>query len=285
MLKLAAAISPPGRPGDNSAGMRDGDRAAVLVPTHAPTRRDFGKKLPVPANGIALGGIGSDVVVDQAQDSGSRLEIRSVESSTDGYFKWTAHGVGRVTINGEKCANRGLRSGATIRVVDTFFRFLCGPDLEEQYHETIYRLMICDFPTGLANARYLREALTRELSRASISGKSLAVASLQFESPINIATASSHDILEPVARVIRGQAASQDWIAARGDDLEIIIVAPRTSAASLKHQLQTWLQTTATSSLVNVGLAQSDSALLEQTDIIRIARESATIWHNVCSSS
>lgn len=266
-VKVAAALGPPDS-GNKPAGMRFGGPSAALLVLHAP-RAHLGKLLEVHAH-FALGGADSDFVVEGAAASGSRLEIVSLgEKGAHGEAEWRAHAQGSVTINRKAVTQHTLVAGDELRVVGMFFRFLCGTDVQRQYHEGIYQLTIRDFPTGLHNRRYLQEALERELFRAARNESRLAVAVLDWEPNPEMA---SHDLLGAFARRIREGAPREFW-AARNAEHEIVVVAPGTSAAELERTVREWLRGCPEPN--RLGIAEADGASRDSLAVIAAARGKA----------
>ncbi len=249
--------------------MRDRRSTGLLVVTYTESRRALGTKLEVPTTGLVVGGDGSDFEVERAEESGSRLVIRRAHGAAEKDHEWEADATGRVVINGERLAHRTLISGDEIRVVDSFFRFLCGTELEQAFHETIYRMTMRDMPTGLANERYLRHALDREASQALRDGKQLAVVALQLESALPMADAS-HDIVRALANEINRDAPG-DWLVARGGEFEVVVVAPGLSSPDLESRARDWLRTCSQPNL---------SHLLGVADLGDIARDASALLAN-----
>src|SRR4051812_36919988 len=59
-----------------------------------------------------------------------------------------------------------LRDGDLIKIGRTIFKFLTGGNIENAYHEEIYRLTTIDGLTQIFNKRYFLEMIERELSRS-----------------------------------------------------------------------------------------------------------------------
>jgi diguanylate cyclase (GGDEF)-like protein len=59
-----------------------------------------------------------------------------------------------------------LKDGDYLRVGNCIFRFLSGGNVEAEYHEEIYRLIIIDALTQAHNRRAMLEFLDRELTRS-----------------------------------------------------------------------------------------------------------------------
>lgn len=74
-----------------------------------------------------------------------------------------------------------LASGAQIRLGKVVLQFLEGGDLEREYHETLYRMMVSDGLTGVANKRWFMENLQRELVRARRHKRPLCLAMLDLD--------------------------------------------------------------------------------------------------------
>jgi two-component system, cell cycle response regulator len=86
--------------------------------------------------------------------------------STNGTF------VNDVMIRG----SAALHDGDYIRVGNCIYRFLVGGNVENEYHEEIYRLTIIDALTQTHNQRFMLEFLDRELVRSNRHARPLALA-------------------------------------------------------------------------------------------------------------
>lgn len=70
-------------------------------------------------------------------------------------------------VNDEAITERPLGNGDLIKVGRTILKYLSTDNIEAAYYEEIYRLTTIDGLTRCFNGRYAREALVREVSRAS----------------------------------------------------------------------------------------------------------------------
>jgi GGDEF domain-containing protein len=210
---------------------------------------------------LSVGYSHDDVEVQGAEASGTRAHVVPSSSSSDSDARpWLARGVGRVHLNGVPLAKARLKTGDHLRVVDTYFRFLCGNDIDSQYYEAIYHLTIVDFPTGLHNARYLHEVLEKELARSLAQGSALAVATVQVEGTDGRVMAS-HDILGSAASTLRRHV-SRERVVARSNDLEIVVVCPGAGCEQVEEELTAVLQPVlADGKRVRLGVAASRSGL------------------------
>ncbi len=70
-------------------------------------------------------------------------------------------------VNDEPVENRLLHDGDLIKVGRTILKYLSSNNIENAYHQEIYRLTSVDGLTRCFNKRYFKEQLIREVSRAS----------------------------------------------------------------------------------------------------------------------
>jgi GGDEF domain-containing protein len=167
-------------------------------------------------------------------------------------------------------------AGDAIRVENTFFRFLCGRDVDSQYHETIYHLTIVDFATELHNARYFLEALNKELERASHTRSVLVVATIQFERDA-ASGAASHDVLRGVASALRRHL-SREQVVARSGDLEITVVSPDGSPEAVDSALRAAVHPLGSQTAhMRLGVASSQTGI-DSSSLLAQSRANARPW-------
>ena len=70
-------------------------------------------------------------------------------------------------VNDEPVSERALGNGDLIKVGRTILKYLSTDNIEAAYYEEIYRLTTVDGLTRCYNARFAKEALVREVSRAT----------------------------------------------------------------------------------------------------------------------
>jgi GGDEF domain-containing protein len=258
------------------AGSAGASRGAALVVTVAAGCARLGLRLHVSDSGISVGSAEDDLEVEGAEQSGSRVQIiRRANLGDSDANEWVAKGFGRVQHNGTAFSERSLSTSDAIRVENTFFRFLCGADLDTQYYETIYHLTIVDFATGIHNTRYLMEALENELERARNTGSVVVVATILLEQTEILA--ASHDILENVTRSLRRHV-SQEQIVARSGDLEITIVSPDSSPEPVEAALRASLRSLSSGTpRMRIGVAASEAGT-EPAALLAQARSNAQPW-------
>jgi diguanylate cyclase (GGDEF)-like protein len=69
-------------------------------------------------------------------------------------------------VNDVLVENRKLRDGDLVKIGRTILKYLSGGNVEQAYHEEIFRLTTYDGLTKCFNERYLKDQLAREISRA-----------------------------------------------------------------------------------------------------------------------
>ena len=258
-LEEAPALVPPKSGNGAGTSFRGEGSGAALVITYAAAGVGLGKRMDVRSDGIAVGHGNVELEVPGAAESGSQLRIERDVFDAE-CRNWFALGVGAVRLNGHGLSRAALKSGDGLRVVDTFFRFLCGEDLDHQYHETIYHLTILDTPTGLHNARYFREALERDLARARNEGTRLSVATIQFEVGSDRRCIASHDVLGEAAVLLRGHV-HRDEVVARSEDLELAAIFPNVDPEEVRERLSALFRPLGEGLAMRLGVAASDAEL------------------------
>lgn len=111
-------------------------------------------------------GRGEDCEVQIDEQSVSRRHAR-VELGTDSFVVADLQSTNGTFVNDAPVIRAKMTDGDYLRVGNCIYRFLCGGNVEAQYHEEIYRLTIIDALTGAHNRRSMLEFLDRELSRSA----------------------------------------------------------------------------------------------------------------------
>ena len=125
---------------------------------------ELGKKYNLNAASMVIGRSSKcDIQIDQESisrnhskivNTGKSILVRDL-GSTNGTY-----------VNDEPVDEYVLRDGDLIKIGRTIFKFLTGGNIENAYHEEIYRLTTVDGLTQIFNKRYFLETLEREIARA-----------------------------------------------------------------------------------------------------------------------
>jgi len=204
-----------------------GDGGACLVQIYGAT---LGRKYEL-ASSVLLGrGDECDIVL--TTDSVSRkhalaepcpagTRLRDLDSTNGTY------------VNDEAVQDVTLRHGDLVKVGDTIFKFLVAGNVEQAYHEEIYRMTIMDGLTGAYNRRYVQEYLEREVSRARRYERELSVIMIDLDHFKNVNDTYGHltgdFVLREVSDLARRRIRREEVFGRYGGE-EFCLVLPETSA-------------------------------------------------------
>ena len=169
---------------------------------------ELGKKYNLNSASLVIGRSSKcDIQIDQESisrnhskivNTGKSILIRDL-GSTNGTY-----------VNDEPVDEYVLRDGDLIKIGRTIFKFLTGGNIENAYHEEIYRLTTIDGLTQIFNKRYfLGDAGARDGARAALPAR--AVAGDVRHRPLQ----EGQRQLRPPGRRLRAQAAGADGAARR----------------------------------------------------------------------
>src|SRR6476469_5704094 len=194
---------------------------------------DLGKKFNLEAPAIIIGRSSkSDIQVDQESvsrnhakiiNTGKTIILRDL-GSTNGTY-----------VNDQLIDEYVLRDGDFIKIGRTIFKFLSGGNIENAYHEEIYRLTTVDGLTQVFNRRYFLEQLDREVSRAKRYRRSLSLVMFDIDRFKGVNDSFGHlagdHVLKHLASVIKTRIRRVDVLARYGGE-EFAIVLPEIDNAN-----------------------------------------------------
>ena len=194
---------------------------------------DLGKKYNVDAKSVVIGRSSStDIQVDQESvsrnhckliNTGQTIMLRDL-GSTNGTY-----------VNDELVDEYVLRDGDFIKVGRCIFTFLVGNNIENAYHEEIYRLTTIDGLTQVFNKRYFIETLEREMGRAQRYRRHLSLIMFDIDHFKEINDTYGHlagdHILRQLAATIKSRIRREDILARYGGE-EFAIVLPEIDRAN-----------------------------------------------------
>lgn len=193
---------------------------------------DLGKKYAINQREIVIGRSSkADIQVDQESvsrshskiiNTGKTLILRDL-GSTNGTY-----------VNDELVDEYMLRDGDLIKIGRTIFKFLSSNNIENAYHEEIYRLTTVDGLTQIFNKRYFTETLEREMSRASRYRRDLSLVMFDIDKFKLINDTHGHlagdAVLKQLAAVVKTKIRREDMVARYGGE-EFTIVLPELDVA------------------------------------------------------
>lgn len=204
------------------------NRNACLVHIY-PTGPSMGKRYAISEEPLVIGRA-SDCDIRINDHSVSRRHAR-IQPGIDGYFAVDLQSTNGTYVNDLPASMYKLKDGDYLRVGNCIYRFLMGGNVENDYHEEIYRLTIIDALTEIHNKRYLMEFLDRELARTSRHRRPLSLLLIDIDRFKSINDRFGHlggdFTLRELAVRIKGNIRREELFARYGGE-EFAVVLPET---------------------------------------------------------
>jgi len=139
-----------------------------------------------------------------------------------------------VVVNDRRVTETELRSGDRIALGKVVLKFLRGHDVETQYHETIYAMMVTDGLTGIPNRRHFADALARDLARSQRHARPLALVLFDIDHFKRVNDTHGHlagdAVLREIAARVRATIRADEVLARWGGE-EFAVLLPESDAA------------------------------------------------------
>jgi diguanylate cyclase (GGDEF)-like protein len=243
---------------------------------------DLGKKFNLDQASIVIGRSSkADIQIDQEAvsrnhcrliNTGKAIMLRDL-GSTNGTY-----------VNDELVDEYVLRDGDLIKIGRCIFKVLTGSNIENSYHEEIYRLTTIDGLTQVFNKRYFVETLEREIGRAQRYRRELSLIMFDIDNFKKINDAYGHlagdHVLKQLASVIKARIRREDILSRYGGE-EFTIILPeidRGNALSFADKIRTLVERTVfrfeetdIPVTISIGVASIAAELKEPHDFIRVA--------------
>jgi diguanylate cyclase (GGDEF)-like protein len=195
-----------------------------------PTGPGMGTRYALADSPMVLGR-GTDCDIRINDHSVSRRHAR-IQPGADGYYAVDLQSTNGTFVNDVPASICRLKDGDYLRVGNCIYRFLAGGNVEAEYHEEIYRLIIIDALTDIHNKRYLLEFLDRELSRSARYGRPLALIMFDIDRFKSVNDDLGHlggdFTLREVAACVKSSIRKEELFARYGGE-EFVIVLPETN--------------------------------------------------------
>ena len=243
---------------------------------------DLGKKYNVDRPSVVIGRSSkADIQIDQESvsrnhckliNTGKSVMLRDL-GSTNGTY-----------VNDELVDEYVLRDGDFIKIGRCIFKFLSGNNIENAYHEEIYRLTTIDGLTQVYNKRYFIETLEREIGRAQRYRRDLSLIMFDIDNFKHINDTYGHlagdYVLKQLAAVIKARIRREDILSRYGGE-EFAIILPEIDAYNslqfaekvrrLIEKATFRFEDTDIPVTISIGVASIRVDLEDPNDFIRIA--------------
>jgi two-component system cell cycle response regulator len=179
-----------------------------------------------------------------------------------------------------------LRDGDLIKIGRTIFKFLTGGNIENAYHEEIYRLTTIDGLTQISNKRYFMETLEREIARGHRYQRSLSLVMFDLDHFKNINDTYGHlagdYVLKQLASAVKLKIRREDLFARYGGE-EFAIVLPEIALPTAmtfaekirqlveRHEFR--FEKTAINVTISIGVGSTDERETKSETLIKRADE------------
>lgn len=188
---------------------------------------DLGRKFNLTRAQIIIGRSSkADIQIDQEAVSRNHCKIINSNGSIVLRDMGSTNGT---YINDELIDEYLLRDGDFIKVGRCIFKFLSGSNIENAYHEEIYRLTTVDGLTQIYNKRYFQETLEREIGRAQRYRRDLSLIMFDLDRFKLVNDTYGHlagdYVLKHLATVVKQHIRREDVLARYGGE-EFAIILP-----------------------------------------------------------
>ncbi|HSA24489.1 MAG TPA: GGDEF domain-containing protein [Myxococcota bacterium] len=172
-----------------------------------------------------------DIQIDQ--ESVSRMHAKILVDSVEPLVKDLGSTNGTL-VNDLPIHETRLRNQDYLKIGRTIFKFLSGNNVENLYHDEIYRLTTVDGLTQVYNKRYFMETLDREMSRCQRYGRDLSLVLFDIDHFKQINDTFGHltsdYVLKELAGLVKANIRREDFLARYGGE-EFAIVLPEIDKA------------------------------------------------------
>jgi diguanylate cyclase (GGDEF)-like protein len=243
---------------------------------------ELGKKYNLESRSMIIGRSSKcDIQVDQESVSRNHCKVMNTGKSVLLRDLGSTNGT---YVNDLPIDEHVLHDGDLIKIGRTIFKFLTGGNIENAYHEEIYRLTTVDGLTQIYNKRYFLEVLEREISRSHRYSRQLSLIIFDIDHFKKINDNYGHlagdFVLKHLATAVKGSIRREDIIARYGGE-EFAIVLPEIEsynaqrfAEKIRHLVEKTVfrfEDTDIPVTISVGVATSTAETQSTEEFIKIA--------------
>ncbi|MBC8133712.1 MAG: GGDEF domain-containing protein [Deltaproteobacteria bacterium] len=245
---------------------------------------ELGKKYNLNSQSVVVGRSSKcEIQIDQESisrnhskivNTGKTLLVRDL-GSTNGTY-----------VNDEPIEEHVLRDGDLIKIGRTIFKFLTGGNIENAYHEEIYRLTTVDGLTQISNKRFFLETLEREIARAHRYQRALSLVMFDLDHFKRINDTYGHlagdYVLKQLASAVKQKIRREDLFARYGGE-EFAIILPEIAVAAaltfaekvrqLVEEQEFRFENTSIDVTISMGVAGINENVREVDALIKLSDE------------
>jgi two-component system, cell cycle response regulator len=225
----------------------------------------------------------ADICIDQEAVSRTHCKIMNAGGSVLLRDMGSTNGT---YVNDELVDEYVLRDGDFIKVGRCIFKFLSGNNIENAYHEEIYRLTTIDGLTQIYNKRFFLETLEREIGRAQRYHRELSLLMFDLDSFKRVNDTYGHlagdHVLKNLASTVHHRIRKEDVLARYGGE-EFAVILPEADAHSamkfaeklrrLAERTTFRFEETEISITISIGVATFAPEIADAQAFIKVADE------------
>ncbi|HAA54954.1 MAG TPA: GGDEF domain-containing protein [Myxococcales bacterium] len=200
---------------------------ACLVMLYGP---DLGKRYPLESGQPMIIGRSEKATIYVDRDSVSRHHAQVVMKG-NGYVAQDLGSTNGTYVNDTQVKEAPLCDGDLLKIGEVIFKFLSQDNLENVYHEELYKLATMDGLTMVHNKRFFLDCLDREFSRAIRYKRHLSLILLDLDHFKQINDTYGHlagdYVLKRTARLAQSHVRREDIFARYGGE-EFALLLPET---------------------------------------------------------
>ena len=229
------------------------DDHGILIQIYGPK---LGERYSLDGDVATIGrDLGNNIVL--VDESVSRNHAK-IERTTRGFVLEDLDSTNGSRVNDDSIKSCLLKSGDQLQIGSFILKYIGSGNVEAVYHEEIYRMMITDGLTGIANRRKLDEALENEFLRAKRYGRPLSIAILDADHFKKVNDTHGHIVgdfvLKKLATLFQQNIRREELLGRYGGE-EFVVVMPEVDSSGA-FQLAEKLRKTVESTVFKSGEAE-----------------------------
>ncbi len=245
---------------------------------------DLGRKYNLVRPQIVIGRSSrADICIDQEAVSRNHCKILNAGGSVLLRDMGSTNGT---YVNDELIDEYVLRDGDFIKVGRCIFKFLSGNNIENAYHEEIYRLTTVDGLTQIYNKRFFQETLEREIGRAQRYHRDLSLLMFDIDLFKRVNDTYGHlagdHVLKHLATAVKTRIRKEDVLARYGGE-EFAVILPeidRHNALKFADKLRRLVERTSfrfeeieIAITISIGVATLAADVTDPQQFVKLADE------------